>query len=515
MKLDTSMTLEKIREKLSQRNKNGKSIMKSDMYFCNKGGPYVIQECEEANIYLHEIIGDNNNLCIKRSEVLKEVMPRLIKEKKLDCGIYWAERGPKQSDNAAFKFIKEPEFAKHPAGFSKSEFKNNSEEFCENGIGWKFDLKVSWLPFTGSIGAHFAQRGSNGVEHKSRRIVEQYSRVTLFMKREHVKPSNEFRDDVEQALKLSSRKEKRDALIKVCETYGFFWASVVQLGGSIIKYQKEHKETNVQLTDRTMDANFMLESTPMGVGAGIKQNNETLNQNSFSNTEENSVVIGGHDQACGNDKEQWLKTLHDYFTWEIVCYENIVPIFEIFEESMRTAILEAFGPRICHYGIDELKPSRYPWVRQLKVKSDVWKQIHKHQVFAEVICDDKSNAIFAVNIEQMANGPPKAFVSKVRGHNSILPFGKTLKIAYIITGYPQSFSQAVDKFVEVDVVEGEKRDNKFVASLPKTPNIQDFDQRVVLVTCYVTKQTIFAVHLHKDDTDITEPTSVVIEVLTK
>src|SRR5581483_10268350 len=118
-----------------------------------------------------------------------------------------------------------------------------------------------------------------------------------------------------------------------------------------------------------------------------------------------------------------------------------------------------------------------------------------------------------VNIEQKAIGPPNIHVSKVResksgGFNNL--FGKscyTLKIAYIITGYPQSFiSQTVDELpVEVDVVEGEKRDDKFVASLPMIPNIQGFNQRVVLITCYVTQQImragnmIFAVHLHKDD----------------
>jgi len=135
---------------------------------------------------------------------------------------------------------------------------------------------------------------------------------------------------------------------------------------------------------------------------------------------------------------------------------------------------------------------------KLNVKDDVWEGISKHQVFAEVICDDNRNAIFAVNIERMAIGPPKTHVFKVR--DSLL--GKIgsnkLKIAYIITGYPQSFCQTVDRFVEVDVVEGEKRDDKFVASLPRILNTQ----RVVLVTCYVTKQTIFAAHLHKDCTNI-------------
>ncbi|CAG8497414.1 506_t:CDS:2 [Paraglomus occultum] len=67
-KLDTSATLEKIREELSQCDENGEPIMEFDMKFCNKEGPHVIQRSKEANFYLHEILDNNNNLYIKRSE---------------------------------------------------------------------------------------------------------------------------------------------------------------------------------------------------------------------------------------------------------------------------------------------------------------------------------------------------------------------------------------------------------------------------------------------------------------
>ena len=138
------MTLDEIREKLSQCDENGESIMKFDMKFCNKGGPYEIPKNDEANIYLYEILSDNNNLGIKRNEKVEEIMPRLIKEKKLDCGIRWTERGPEQSDSIAFKFIKEPNIFIPPAGSSRSEVKKDRREFCENGIEWKVDLKMSW-----------------------------------------------------------------------------------------------------------------------------------------------------------------------------------------------------------------------------------------------------------------------------------------------------------------------------------------------------------------------------------
>ncbi|CAG8632174.1 10802_t:CDS:2, partial [Paraglomus occultum] len=182
VKLNKSMTLKEIREMLSQCDENSKSIMKSDMCFCNKGGPNVIRTSEEANIYLGEIIGDNNTLCIKRAKYL-----------------------------------------------NKSELQANSEEFCGNGIEWKFNLNMAGKNFL--MSTHFTQKGSNGVEHKSCRVVEQYSRETLFMKKEHIKPSDKFRDRVERSLKLSDQKERRDALIKVGVDYEFFGQEWYNLEG--------------------------------------------------------------------------------------------------------------------------------------------------------------------------------------------------------------------------------------------------------------------------------------------
>ncbi|CAG8580606.1 5243_t:CDS:10 [Paraglomus brasilianum] len=512
------MTLEKIRKVLSQcengeNGENGESIMKFDMYFCNKGCPNEIRRSEEATIYLREILGDNNSLCIKLSEKHEEVIPRLIKEKKLNCGIRWTENGPKQSDNIAFKFNRH-EFGTHRPEY-RCKFEKSNKKLCDNGIEWKLDLNMSWLPFTGSIGAHLAQKGSEGVEHKSCRILERYSRKTLLMKREHIAPSDEFRNEVKQALELGSQKKRRDALNEVCEKYGHFWARTVQLGGLIIKDEEEHKETTVQSAGGTIGIDATLGTAPMEINGGISRNNETLNQNSSSNSDKNITVVGGDETAYKreDDIERWIETLEDCFTWKVVDYEDIVPIFELFEETTRNDIIKAFGPRICYHGINELKllKKTYPCVRPLKINSDVWEGIRQHQIFAEVMCDGKSDAIFAVNIEQKAIGPPNIHVSKVRGSKSFFKlFRKScykLKIAYIITGYPQSFiSQTVDELsVEVDVVDGEKRDDKIVASLPRNP---DFNQSVVLMTCYVTQQPtgagdymIFAMHLHKDGTN--------------
>ena len=116
IKLDESMTLDKIREELSQCE-NGESIMKVDMYFCNNGGSNVIPRNQEAKTCLCEILSDNGNLCIWRSENPEEVISRLIEEKR-NC----------------------PEYR---CTFEKRN-KNRYFKLCKNGIEWKLDSNMSW-----------------------------------------------------------------------------------------------------------------------------------------------------------------------------------------------------------------------------------------------------------------------------------------------------------------------------------------------------------------------------------
>ena len=104
--------------------------------------PIIGPQSSLGRRHLHEILDNNNNLCIKRSEKFKEVIPRLIKEKKLDCGIRWTERGPMQSDNVAFKFNRY-EFGTHRPEYIRRLEKSN-KKLCENGIEWKLDLNMSW-----------------------------------------------------------------------------------------------------------------------------------------------------------------------------------------------------------------------------------------------------------------------------------------------------------------------------------------------------------------------------------
>src|SRR6185312_12234242 len=103
---------------------------KFDMYFCNNQSSNVIRRSEEGNIQLREILSNDDNFCIKRSKKPEEIMPRLVKEKKLNCGIRWTEDGPKQSDNIAFEFNR-IEFGTHRPEY-RCRFEESNKKLCDN-----------------------------------------------------------------------------------------------------------------------------------------------------------------------------------------------------------------------------------------------------------------------------------------------------------------------------------------------------------------------------------------------
>ena len=129
------------------------------------------------------------------------------------------------------------------------------------------------------------------------------------MKSEHIKPSDEFRDDVERALKLSGQTDMRVALNEICEKYGHFWARTVQLGGLIIKTEKEHKESHVRSTGETIGIDVTLETVPMEIDGGVDWNNEMLNQNSSSNSDKSIIVVGGHEIIYKDSDDRGIKSL--------------------------------------------------------------------------------------------------------------------------------------------------------------------------------------------------------------
>ncbi|CAG8592634.1 8133_t:CDS:2 [Paraglomus occultum] len=538
------MTLKEVRKELSVNDENGKCIMEDDMLFCDLNNAQI-RQIDEGKYYLGIILNEMNVICITRCKTLEEVIPHLIRQRKLDCGIRWTESGPAQSDNVAFKFKSYAVMGDRIEYIERAFEQTNNRKrsvLCENGIEWKLDLKTLWQS-TG-LGAHFTNERSNesSTNHRKYRHVQRHIRATLFMKSEHIEPSDNFKNEVEEAVGLLDLGAKSAKLKEICEKYGYFWAREVHLGGMIINTEEERENANVQSARRRGGLDINMKTGPSELRSGISQNNDRLNQNSSSNANTKFTVIGGdlNTYIHPGDESKWHRTLQDSSTWEIIHYEDIVPIYEIFEERIQNAIREIFRAKVCYSGIDVLDLQEKNFcIRPIRFPPNVWEGIRQHQIFAEVMYEGEPDTMFAANIEQ-TEGLPNVRVSKIqasgsRNYNFFRKKSK-LKLAYIITGYPKSSdSQTKDELsVEVAVVQGEKKNDKFVASLPEVTNIQGFYQKAVLITCYITQQTmlamqktgskrrdsdnciVFTMHLHKpDDVRPTEPTVALPMVLTK
>src|SRR5438128_1260274 len=76
-------------------------------------------------------------------------------------------------------------------------------------------------------------------EHEPTHTISEFVKATLFMNKEHVKPSASFQTEVYQALGLEDSIAIRAKLMEIAERYGPFWARKIQLGGRITKREFE------------------------------------------------------------------------------------------------------------------------------------------------------------------------------------------------------------------------------------------------------------------------------------
>ncbi|CAG8509285.1 3514_t:CDS:2 [Paraglomus occultum] len=240
VKLDTSMTLEKIREKLSQRNKNGKSIMKSDMYFCNKERQHLIQESEEANICLHEIIGDNNNLFIKRSEKpeMATIPDHIIEDfGLLLChGLLFDQRGLRLANKCAIQANLSIEVSSktEPSVQLISTHRVRDTYMYANNLTLVEDDPFFNLsePFS-----HFKENNPLYDVTADRAVIFRIDKElwNINLKRKDVKPTDEFVEAIKQAIEHNATHAKLDA---VFSEYGYWMNCKITVGSRLQRFSQ-------------------------------------------------------------------------------------------------------------------------------------------------------------------------------------------------------------------------------------------------------------------------------------
>jgi len=218
---------------------------------------------------------------------------------------------------------------------------------------------------------------------------------------------------------------------------------------------------------------------------------------------------------------KWAESLNSISSWKILRYEDVVIIFEIFDEETRNHILQAFWGSILYHDIQKVEAVFGPQHKDIHKRSiDIPEHLHANmdrlQVYVTLLRKDNAKDAFCISTARSPKGIPEVCIHYT-GRKQIPP--KTTKVfslslAVIVTGYPPSF--ILEKPNENICVRSfslpiQKVGNKFIAKMPQ----RSFKQTAILATCYTSDEAgrnslmsvvnksndplIVGTHLHVDD----------------
>ncbi|RIB21574.1 hypothetical protein C2G38_2176246 [Gigaspora rosea] len=222
-------TLNEVRNQLSDEDEIIR--IQDNMNFCSPSG--IILRDSESNKLLKDVLFKDNILkIIKLSNVNKNV---ILEKCKLKYGINMTDEGPKIANTIALDFSQETNIIMEELSIftektDNKTYENSFEDFlCKNLIA---DVKASIEFLHSSIGFGVSHESSstnaNNTKFSSTHEIMLLPKYTFEIC--NVKPTEEFKTEVELALNSDRPKEK---FKNICEKYGEFIAHKVKIGGKI------------------------------------------------------------------------------------------------------------------------------------------------------------------------------------------------------------------------------------------------------------------------------------------
>ncbi|CAG8807230.1 43555_t:CDS:2, partial [Gigaspora margarita] len=202
---------------------------------------------------------------------------------------------------------------------------------------------------------------------------------------------------------------KREALNKVGKEYGFFWAQEIKLGGK--------------------------------------------SQNASSTSINNYDAIGGDITKCNNEDE-WLESLSSYENWVIIEYDDKLSLYELLTEELKSRIKKAFGMKILHSDILNIKMSEsiYPVPKPPNIVT-----FKNHKIFVSMINNTSdannknlSNNVFAIRVDYQNPESPYFIIHRL---GMVIKNSPPINISapWIIIGYDDKFP--IEQFSKTSCIE--------------------------------------------------------------
>ncbi|RGB37268.1 hypothetical protein C1646_813466 [Rhizophagus diaphanus] len=277
-------------------------------------------------------------------------------------------------------------------------------------------------------------------------------------------PTEEFKDEIENAIRIDKHRKRLDKFKDITEKFGQFISNEVLIGGrayflgeeNLGKFSEEKNKT-VSTTVEAMSSN-----------AEMTHTSGKLTENANYSKKECFELIGGKSDNLNNFNESnWIQSLDNFKNWNCTEYKKPVSIFRPLSYELREKIFKSIGKRILYNDPGEdyfCKPNERN-VFVLKNIPTYIADIIKNKdaecnIFATVIdTDDSKNDFFNCQILWTPNKNPKLIIQCIQ--NSFFKKSKyNLKIGLMVVGYDINFDFInSDSNIHFEVIE-----NKIEAS---------------------------------------------------
>ncbi|CAG8647865.1 15919_t:CDS:2, partial [Cetraspora pellucida] len=453
--------------------------------------------------------------CKLPNENLAEIRNRLRRRKNdpFKMGTNFEEELVKKAPNQAFEIdidkIESMNIVKTDVKRQMKVCKNKFADLCEqNFIAYG---SSSAIP---SLLSLFLGASLESYKEMLKEVSTKYSCIKLrkaeiIISEKSITLTEEFKEDVKNALIEKTTREKINKLREVSKKYGHFYARSIGFGGAIIEkiVNTDTETSNLRMNSGTLQVNANLASASVSHVIGSQT---TRSEHRYNNVRR---VIGG---TTNPNLKEWFKSLEDFRKWSIIEYDDIRPIFSLLDSEMQKEVLNALGQRVLAAGVAKIfrdPKENGPYIHSLhdelqqlidsqKIAKD---NVHDCQIFASVMNKDL-RGIFSIRVEFEDKYTPLIVVHRI--HKGFLNFKRRTKIGWIIVGRPENFFDFYNtemifrKYIGTD----SERENHLI---PKSPDyhIRGLNEiRCLLCTCVIEapkeaphkSRLIISTHTHYD-----------------
>ncbi|KAF0538643.1 hsp70 family protein [Gigaspora margarita] len=504
--LHKGMKLTEIRKKLENTWKEQCHFyMCPDCCFLNQEKSRILKSDEDKLILSQILLIDKNglnvlNICREHDGNNYDLVKLMNK-----CGYGFITKNGsvEQAKYRAFTIVETPDQHIFQDKYEHNTFKckNEFHELCERNFikfGNTTTCILPWVSIFFGVNRETSFKKLEEYEKFTEYSYVKIRRVSINISKNNISVSREFIHEVKQALEETAQDKKVEKLKKIVEKYGYFYANSVYFGGVIIKKDEEKKYSNEHTKNKELGITAEISSQIIKVGAGstskIGQNIKTAT----GNTESGCTIKGGDFSKFNfdkfDDREDWINSLKDPKTWDIIEYHHIGSIFSLLEEDLQTKVLEALGKRILKAEVDEIKyqTDKERHIYELAEKLSDIPNIKDCQIFTTIIKVKIDKHIFSTCVSYDGSSDKPIIIinrapSKKRPRRKFIP----VRIGWIVVGYPtDTFDFDLSNQI---VIESKKCEMKQYTinndDFPHLNNLQ-FIKKYALATCVLDNMAI-------------------------